>query len=241
MDRSASKPVPTTLTASRWSRLLDVDLGAEIGTSGPRQRQGRGRGRGYPRRAPVHPRGCASLRRGDLGEADRRDRQREGRDRLRAEGLRDPHVLVTDGHKCRGQQVLPRQARHAGSRDQRQADDRAGRRHHRRSGAARAATSPTETDAQAFQDELTHLLLHQKMSFNSPVWFNLGVATEQAASVGVFHQQCRGHDGLDPHAGQDRGHALQVRQRHGHEPLARSARRRSRSPAAAPPAGRCPS
>ncbi len=33
-----------------------------------------------------------------------------------------------------------------------------------------------EADAQAFQDELTHLLLHQKMSFNSPVWFNLGVA-----------------------------------------------------------------
>ena len=33
----------------------------------------------------------------------------------------------------------------------------------------------TETDAQAFQDELTHLLLHQKMSFNSPVWFNIGV------------------------------------------------------------------
>ena len=37
----------------------------------------------------------------------------------------------------------------------------------------------TETDASAFQDELTHLLLHQKMSFNSPVWFNLGVATSK--------------------------------------------------------------
>ena len=33
-----------------------------------------------------------------------------------------------------------------------------------------------EADAQAFQDELTHLILHQKMSFNSPVWFNLGVS-----------------------------------------------------------------
>jgi ribonucleoside-diphosphate reductase alpha chain len=28
---------------------------------------------------------------------------------------------------------------------------------------------------QTFRDELTHLLLHQKASFNSPVWFNLGV------------------------------------------------------------------
>jgi ribonucleoside-diphosphate reductase alpha chain len=33
----------------------------------------------------------------------------------------------------------------------------------------------TGEDAQAFSDELTHLILHQKMSFNSPVWFNLGV------------------------------------------------------------------
>jgi ribonucleoside-diphosphate reductase alpha chain len=33
----------------------------------------------------------------------------------------------------------------------------------------------TEADADAFQDELTHLMLHQKASFNSPVWFNIGV------------------------------------------------------------------
>jgi ribonucleoside-diphosphate reductase alpha chain len=44
----------------------------------------------------------------------------------------------------------------------------------------------TETDAQAFQDELTHLLLHQKMSFNSPVWFNLGVATSRPQVSACF-------------------------------------------------------
>lgn len=33
----------------------------------------------------------------------------------------------------------------------------------------------TEEDAQAFQDELTHLLLYQKAAFNSPVWFNVGL------------------------------------------------------------------
>lgn len=33
----------------------------------------------------------------------------------------------------------------------------------------------TEEDAQAFQDELTHILLHQKAAFNSPVWFNVGL------------------------------------------------------------------
>jgi ribonucleotide reductase alpha subunit len=32
----------------------------------------------------------------------------------------------------------------------------------------------TEDDAQAFEDELTHVLLHQLAAFNSPVWFNVG-------------------------------------------------------------------
>src|SRR4051812_34670310 len=33
----------------------------------------------------------------------------------------------------------------------------------------------SDADAWAFRDELVHLLLHQKMAFNSPVWFNVGV------------------------------------------------------------------
>jgi ribonucleoside-diphosphate reductase alpha chain len=42
----------------------------------------------------------------------------------------------------------------------------------------------TEEDARAYADELTYLLLHQKMAFNSPVWFNLGVEnTRQQASA----------------------------------------------------------
>ncbi|MBC8187793.1 MAG: vitamin B12-dependent ribonucleotide reductase [Proteobacteria bacterium] len=42
----------------------------------------------------------------------------------------------------------------------------------------------TEEDARTYADELTHLLLHQKMAFNSPVWFNLGVeGTPQQASA----------------------------------------------------------
>ncbi len=36
----------------------------------------------------------------------------------------------------------------------------------------------TEADAQAFQDELTHILLFQKAAFNSPVWFNVGLADQ---------------------------------------------------------------
>jgi len=42
----------------------------------------------------------------------------------------------------------------------------------------------TSADADAFSDELTYLLVHQKMAFNSPVWFNLGVeGTPQQASA----------------------------------------------------------
>jgi ribonucleoside-diphosphate reductase alpha chain len=33
----------------------------------------------------------------------------------------------------------------------------------------------TESDAEVFSDELTHLMLYQKAAFNSPVWFNCGV------------------------------------------------------------------
>ena len=32
----------------------------------------------------------------------------------------------------------------------------------------------TDADASAFEDELTHILLHQMAAFNSPVWFNVG-------------------------------------------------------------------
>jgi ribonucleoside-diphosphate reductase alpha chain len=39
------------------------------------------------------------------------------------------------------------------------------------------------SDRQAFADELTHLLLHQKLSFNSPVWFNMGVEPNPQCSA----------------------------------------------------------
>ena len=36
---------------------------------------------------------------------------------------------------------------------------------------------------EAFKDELTHLLVEQKMSFNSPVWFNVGVQSKPQCSA----------------------------------------------------------
>jgi ribonucleoside-diphosphate reductase alpha chain len=41
----------------------------------------------------------------------------------------------------------------------------------------------SDKDAHAFRDELVHLLLHQKMAFNSPVWFNVGVEDDPQCSA----------------------------------------------------------
>ena len=41
----------------------------------------------------------------------------------------------------------------------------------------------TGDDAQAFSDELTHILLHQKACFNSPVWFNCGIEEKPQCSA----------------------------------------------------------
>ncbi|MEA2027081.1 MAG: vitamin B12-dependent ribonucleotide reductase, partial [Chloroflexota bacterium] len=41
----------------------------------------------------------------------------------------------------------------------------------------------TDEDLSTFKAELTHLLLHQKMAFNSPVWFNVGVEARPQCSA----------------------------------------------------------
>ena len=41
----------------------------------------------------------------------------------------------------------------------------------------------SEEDGQAFADELTHILLHQKACFNSPVWFNCGIEEKPQCSA----------------------------------------------------------
>jgi ribonucleoside-diphosphate reductase alpha chain len=41
----------------------------------------------------------------------------------------------------------------------------------------------SEADAEAFEAELCHLLLHQMLSFNSPVWFNCGVEEHPQVSA----------------------------------------------------------
>src|SRR5579875_872011 len=48
-----------------------------------------------------------------------------------------------------------------------------------------------DDEAEIFSDELKHLIVHQKAAFNSPVWFNIGVAgVPQQASA------CQPYDAL---------------------------------------------
>ena len=77
----------------------------------------------------------------------------------------------------------------------------------------------TDEDLQAFSDDLKHILVYQKAAFNSPVWFNCGFEKAPQCSA-CFINSVAGHDGLDPDAGADRRHAVQVRVGHGHEPVA---------------------
>ncbi|MFL5792424.1 MAG: vitamin B12-dependent ribonucleotide reductase, partial [Actinomycetota bacterium] len=57
----------------------------------------------------------------------------------------------------------------------------------------------TDEDAQAFQGELTHLLVNQKAAFNSPVWFNVGVEEDpQCSACQPYHALVSTPTGMVP-------------------------------------------
>src|SRR5437588_2900817 len=55
-------------------------------------------------------------------------------------------------------------------------------------------------EAEAFAAELKHLVINQKAAFNSPVWFNIGVAgvPQQASACQPYHALVATPDGLIP-------------------------------------------
>ena len=57
----------------------------------------------------------------------------------------------------------------------------------------------TDDDAKAFHAELTFLLLHQRASFNSPVWFNVGIEKHpQCSACQPYHALVNTAHGLMP-------------------------------------------
>ena len=86
-------------------------------------------------------------------------------------------------------------------------------------GPARAATSPPTTDRATFHAELTHLLLRQKMAFNSPVWFNVGVEEHPQCSACFINSV---DDSMESILGlaKTEGMLFKYGSRHRHQPLA---------------------
>ena len=76
----------------------------------------------------------------------------------------------------------------------------------------------SDEDAAAFEDELTHILLHQMAAFNSPVWFNVGFE-ESPQCVGVLHPLGRGRLGVHPRLEHQGRHHLPRRLRVGDQPV----------------------
>ena len=52
-----------------------------------------------------------------------------------------------------------------------------------RAGGEQHGYFATPADAEVFEHELTHMLLHQVFAFNSPVWFNVGTSSPQQCSA----------------------------------------------------------
>ena len=202
--------------------------------AGHRPYGGRGAGgRAGPRvRALFQPGRHRSVRRGRVGHALGRDRQREGRARLRTTGCRDAPVLVAAGDQHCRVEVLPRADWDPGAREERQAADRPGRGHHHHLGP-RAAV-PRERRRLASlqrQSEAPPRLPEGRLQQSGLVQRRL---REAPAVLSLLHQLRPGHDGIDPRPGQDRGHVVQVPARARARTSRTSARRRSCWRAAAP-------
>src|SRR5215203_5217135 len=57
----------------------------------------------------------------------------------------------------------------------------------------------SDGDAEAFEHELTHILLHQQAAFNSPVWFNVGFEENpQCSACQPYHALISTPDGMVP-------------------------------------------
>ena len=129
--------------------------------------------RGTDGGAAVHDPGRPPLRRGRVG-ASRRRHRRPGEPGLRAARRRVPEdagrrTRPTSSPRSTSAASLgsPERERSVKQMISRVAGTIAG-------WGREGGYFATDEDADAFEAELTHILLHQKAAFNSPVWFNVG-------------------------------------------------------------------
>ena len=94
-----------------------------------------------------------------------------------------PKVVVDDGDEHRRAEVLSRESRDAAARALGPAARRRASSTRSPAGAGRTATSGPPPTATSFPTSSTYLLVNQAASFNSPVWFNVGVEAKPQASA----------------------------------------------------------
>ena len=147
-----------------------------------------------------------------VGAARRPDHQLPGRGGgLRAARRGGARDLEPQRHQHPGPEVLPGDARHPRARVGRS-----------RQVADRVVDTITawgikdgyfadDEEAETFRAELKYLIVHQKAAFNSPVWFNIGVAGVPQQGSACFILVGRGHHGLHPQLVHGGGHDLQGR------------------------------
>ena len=122
---------------------------------------------------PLFHRRRVPLRRSAMGAAYRLHHRQQREYDFRAEGCGGADRLVDDGHQHRRLQVPARADGHSGAGDRRPAAGQRVAETVRDWGIAGGYFATAE-DAAMFHDELAHMLLTQKVAFNSPVWFNVG-------------------------------------------------------------------
>ena len=94
-----------------------------------------------------------------------------------------PKTLDPDRDQRRRPEILPRHRRHARARALGAPADLARRRHASPPGARRTATSPTTNRRASSTPSSSTCSCQQKMAFNSPVWFNVGIEAEPQCSA----------------------------------------------------------
>ena len=166
------------------------------------------------------------------------DRQREGRGGLRAARRRSAEVLVAASHQHRRLEVLPRHASARRSASAASSSSSAASSTRSPAGRARSGTSPARTTCRRSADELKHLLVYQKASFNSPVWFNVGIEPHPQCSACFINSVQDTMDSILSLA-RTEGMLFKYGSGTGIEPVADPLVAASCWPAAARPRGRC--
>ena len=141
----------------------------------------------------------------------------DGESVFRQEGIEGPEGLVPAGDQHRLRQVLPREPGHRGARAQRAPARLPRRRHHHPVGRERRLFRHRRRPRGV--PRRSHLPARAPESrVQQPRLVQLRVGRPPAVQC-VLHPERRRHNGVDPRAGEDRGHAVQVRLRNREQPV----------------------